>query len=85
MPNEIIIRANMILDDLEDKMQRAGGDNADKIKNNYQYQLSIFEQDSAESKALLMDICNIDVNSLTPVEAMLKLLDIQKMIKEGMD
>jgi len=82
MPQPIVLRASEIMHHLEkdhvaDKHQK-------KIKelpkNNFQ--LSIFEPTDPKLEKLKDDLALIDVNTLSPIEALLKLNEFQKMLQK---
>jgi len=80
MPNPIVLRAAEIMSHLEkDKAVAEQKQNIKSIpKNNYQ--LSMFEMDPKfqEAKELLE---GIDINAISPIEALLKLHEIKKKIE----
>jgi len=80
MPNPIVLRAAEIMAHLEqDKSVKKGKENMKSIpKNNYQ--LSMFELDPKFKEAKEM-IEKIDINSISPIEALLKLHEIKKKIE----
>jgi DNA mismatch repair protein MutS len=80
MPNEIVIRSNEILKHLEkEKLKEETKKSLDAVpKQNYQ--LSLFEADPKyEEVKELLD--NIDINTVSPVEALLKLNEIKNVLK----
>lgn len=82
MPPKLINRANEILKRLE--QERTGGEN---IKNSIKkvqqqaYQLQMFSIDDPVLVKIRDMLNNLDVNTLTPVEALMKLDDIQRLLK----
>jgi DNA mismatch repair protein MutS len=80
MPNPIVLRAAEIMSHLEkDKAVAEQKQNIKSIpKNNYQ--LSMFEMDPKfrEAKELLE---GIDINAISPIEALLKLHEIKKKLE----
>ncbi|SEJ15398.1 DNA mismatch repair protein MutS [Cyclobacterium xiamenense] len=80
MPNPVVLRAAEIMKYLEkDKKLQQHRDNIrDMPKNNYQ--LSLFEMDPKfkEAKELLDAL---DINTISPVEALLKLNEVKKMLE----
>jgi DNA mismatch repair protein MutS len=80
MPNPIVLRAAEIMTHLEqDKSVKKGKENLKSIpKNNYQ--LSMFELDPKFKEAKEM-IEKIDINSISPIEALLKLHEIKSKIE----
>ena len=56
--------------------------NATNIKTapKEEYQLSIFQLDDPVLQNIKEELINIDINTLTPVEALMKLNEIKKMV-----
>ncbi len=82
MPAKLIGRANEILKRLE--IDRTEGQSIkDSIKKvqNQAYQLQMFAIDDPVLVKIRDSLNNLDVNLLTPVEALLKLDEIQRLIK----
>lgn len=82
MPPKLISRANEILRRLE--QERTGGEHIkDSIKKVQQqaYQLQMFSIDDPVLVKIRDMLNNLDVNTLTPVEALMKLDDIQRILK----
>lgn len=82
MPPKLIARANEILKKLE--IDRTEGQSIkDSIKKvqNQAYQLHMFAVDDPVLVQIRDMLNNLDVNVLTPVEALLKLDEIQRLIK----
>lgn len=82
MPAKLIGRANEILKRLE--IDRTEGQTIkDSIKKvqNQAYQLQMFAVDDPVLVKIRDSLNNLDVNILTPVEALLKLDEIQRLIK----
>ncbi len=83
MPPKLINRANEILKKLE--IDRTEGQSIkDSIKKvqNQAYQLHMFAVDDPVLVQIRDMLNNLDVNVLTPVEALLKLDEIQRLIKQ---
>jgi DNA mismatch repair protein MutS len=83
MPPKLISRANDILKKLE--IDRTEGQSIkDSIKKvqNQAYQLHMFAVDDPVLVQIRDMLNNLDVNVLTPVEALLKLDEIQRLIKQ---
>ncbi|WP_245907025.1 DNA mismatch repair protein MutS [Reichenbachiella versicolor] len=80
MPNEVVIRANEILHHLEkDKIKEENKSKLEEVpKNNFQ--LSMFGADPNYEEVLGM-LNKIDVNTISPVEALLKLNEIKNVLK----
>lgn len=82
MPPKLVARANEILHRLE--QERTGGENIkDSIKKVQQqaYQLHMFSIDDPVLVKIRDVLNNLDVNTLTPVEALMKLDEIQRVLK----
>jgi DNA mismatch repair protein MutS len=82
MPPKLIARANEILKRLE--QERTGGEHIkDSIKKvqAQAYQLQMFAIDDPVLEKIRDMLNNLDVNTLTPVEALMKLDEIQRLIK----
>ena len=80
MPNPVVLRAADIMKHLEkDKNMNKQRENMRDIpKNNYQ--LSLFELDPKFKQAQEM-LENIDINTISPVEALIKLNEIKKTLE----
>jgi DNA mismatch repair protein MutS len=81
MPPELVDRAKEILKGLEEK--GIGSDLAQNVKEITapKMQLSIFDLHSETFKEIRTMLDNIDINRLTPVEALLKLNEIKNLMK----
>ncbi len=81
MPNPVVIRASEIMHHLEkDKIKTKMGDKLrDAPKNNFQ--LSMFEADPKQ-KEVQKIIEDLDINTISPVEALLKLNEIKLLMGE---
>lgn len=88
MPPSLIERANEILKILEDKHTEDGGKKGKKkIKETLskmkapEVQLSIFDVHTQTFEEIRKTLEAVDINRLTPVEALLKLQEIKAMVK----
>jgi len=94
MPPALIERANAILKQLEDSREGGVGNEDTTIKaaknkmqeavkqlNTPQMQLSIFDAHSQTFDDIRKVLDSIDINRLTPVEALLKLQEIKDKVK----
>ena len=84
MPKSIVKRANEILKQLEsDNRQQgiAGKPLAEVGENRGGMQLSFFQLDDPILCQIRDEILNLDVNNLTPIEALNKLNDIKKIVR----
>ena len=87
MPSSLIDRANEILKQLEESRDNhtaeSNGSVNDAIKNLNQpkMQLNIFDAHSITFEEIRLLLNDVDINRLTPVEALLKLQEIKNKIK----
>lgn len=84
MPKSIVKRSNEILKQLEsDNRQQgiAGKPLAEVSENRSGMQLSFFQLDDPILCQIRDEILNLDVNNLTPIEALNKLNDIKKIVR----
>jgi DNA mismatch repair protein MutS len=87
MPPALIARANDILAQLEEKNVGNGSNGKSSIGEQVKkiaapkIQLSIFDAHSETFDQIRKLLEDMDINRLTPVEALLKLQDIKNMIK----
>jgi DNA mismatch repair protein MutS len=81
MPPSLIKRANEILELLEE--QRGAGDLKDQLKQlpAQKVQLNIFDVHTQTFEEIRSILEGIDINRLTPVEALLKLQEIKSKLK----
>ena len=83
MPRSIVKRANVILKQLENENAQVGGVGkpTTEIANSREgMQLSFFQLDDPVLCQVRDEILGIDVNNLTPLEALNKLNDIKKIV-----
>lgn len=79
MPQQVIHRANKILKQLE--KSHSSEELTDKVKSlNKDLQLSFFKLDDPLLEQIKDEIVNIDIDTLTPVEALMKLNEIKRML-----
>jgi len=81
MPPELVERAKEVLTQLERKHEEAPTQQSLKGLNGPKMQLSIFDAHSQTFEDIRSLLQNLDINRLTPVEALLKLNEIKGMIK----
>lgn len=79
MPQQVIHRANKILKQLEKSHSSEELTNKVKTLSN-DMQLSFFNLDDPLLEQIKEEIINIDINTLTPVEALMKLNEIKRML-----
>ena len=83
MPAQVIKRSEQILNDLEAMHSEVGGKkNKEEIKStlNDSMQLSFFQLNDPVLEQIHEELKNVDINALTPVDALLKLNEIKKLI-----
>ena len=85
MPRSIVKRANIILKELEADNAQVGSVGKAAVERLDQsregVQLSFFQLDDPVLTQIRDEILGLDVNNLTPVEALNKLNDIKKILK----
>jgi DNA mismatch repair protein MutS len=81
MPNPVVLRANEIMKFLEKDHQKKGTDEKMKEMPAPQVQMTLFEGDKRfeEIKEFLSQI---DINTISPVEALLKLNEVKSILKK---
>ena len=86
MPVKLLDRANEILALLEEKHATAGGgDTLQKVKSIKpapNYQLNIFDGVTEDMRRAQQILDDTDINTLTPVEALLKLNELKNVVKQ---
>lgn len=83
MPRSIVKRANVILKQLENDNSQVGsvGKPLGEVANSREgMQLSFFQLDDPVLSQIRDEILGLDINNLTPVEALNKLNDIKKIV-----
>ncbi len=81
MPQAVVSRANEILAELESAHQQgmpAADERQSRVEKGFQY--SIFQLDDPVLKDIRDQINSLDINNLTPIEALNKLSDIKKLL-----
>jgi DNA mismatch repair protein MutS len=86
MPMQVLKRANQILEQLEkshssNELTKKAGKTGKKEDDDFQ--LSFIQLDDPLLLQIKDDILNTDVNTLTPVEALMKLNEIKKLLGES--
>jgi DNA mismatch repair protein MutS len=81
MPRSVVKRAGEILTELEKSHEKKSLTKpvADLASHREGYQMSIFQLDDPVLKQIRDEIKNVDINNLTPVEALNKLYEIKKL------
>ena len=89
MPKEVLDRANDILKKLEKdheleikdtEITEKDSNNAIKTKSKSDYQLSFFQLNDPVLEQVKEELLKVDINILTPVEALMKLNDIKRLL-----
>ena len=85
MPKGIVRRATEVLKQLESSRKQLDGDNgpsaeAPALPMASDVQLSFFQLDDPVLEQVREQILDLDINNLTPVEALMKLNEIQKVV-----
>lgn len=84
MPPKLLDRANEILSTLEEKHATQPSDTMQKVKNIKplpNYQLNIFDGVTDDLRRIQQVLDETDINTLTPVEALLKLNEMKNITK----
>jgi DNA mismatch repair protein MutS len=81
MPQQVIHRANKILKQLEKSHSNEELTNKVKLLND-DMQLSFFNLDDPLLEEIKDEILDLDINTLTPVEALMKLNEIRRMLQK---
>ena len=81
MPNILVDRANAILSEMELKNKGSQNLSTPSVQEpNTKYQLSIFDAHTETFESIRKELDAIDINNLTPVEALMKLQAIKKKL-----
>lgn len=81
MPQQLVSRAAELLRDLESKhLQGTSGQYPSGFQVPQQIQLSIFDAQTEAFDEIRKQLEHLDINSMTPVEALLKLQEIKRII-----
>jgi DNA mismatch repair protein MutS len=89
MPREVVERAGEILKKLEkehemelaiDSHEKVNGTEKVRSKKEEQFQMSFFQLNDPVLEQIKADILKTDINTLTPVEALLKLNEIKRLV-----
>jgi DNA mismatch repair protein MutS len=87
LPHSVVSRANEILAQLEKDNRKSSTSENNKTNEPKKsqlpkegYQLSFFQMDDPVLSQVRDEIVNLDVNNLTPIEALNKLNEIKKIV-----
>lgn len=82
MPQKLVARASELLQDLESKhVQLTPDQNHGSTLAPHRIQLSIFDAQTEVFQDIRKQLENLDINTITPVEALLKLQEIKRIIR----
>jgi DNA mismatch repair protein MutS len=82
MPAQVLYRADKILEKLEDNHledSKASKANIKETLNQQDMQMSFFQLNDPVLEQIHEELVSIDINTLTPVEALMKLNEIKKL------
>ena len=84
MPNQVVLRANEIMHHLEKEKVKSGADDRTKDipKNTDKFQLNIFEAGDANYRKVKEMLNTLDINTISPVEALLKLNEVKMAMEK---
>ena len=80
MPNELVDRANTILQEMELKNKDHQHTSPMVQSTSEKFQLSIFDSHTETFESIRKELDSIDINNLTPVEALMKLQSIKQKL-----
>lgn len=80
MPDGVVKRANQVLKTLENTQMNAPAHLSTKKLTDESMQLSFFQLDDPILESIREDLLSLDINTLTPVEALMKLNDIKRKL-----
>ncbi|MGO4912868.1 DNA mismatch repair protein MutS [Leeuwenhoekiella sp. W20_SRS_FM14] len=80
MPQQVLHRANKMLEKLENSSRKEDQQKVLKEKDSDEMQLSFFNLDDPLLEEIKEEILHIDIDTLTPVEALMKLNEIKRML-----
>ncbi len=88
MPQSIIKRAYQILNTLEDnglRKKEDGQDVFDIIPDKTNFEINIFESLDPDQQAVMDELIRIDINAMTPLDCMMKLAEIKKILEQQLE
>lgn len=83
MPNPVIERATKMLKELETSNRGSDREKVKEAGNAADMQLSFFQLDDPILESIRDEVANMDIDTLTPVEALFKLNEIKKKVGKG--
>lgn len=82
MPRKVVSRAAKILEELEQDRASISGKKTVKGLSQPDYQLQLFQINDPKVKQLLDEMSKIDTNSMTPIEALLKMNELKDLLND---
>lgn len=84
IPNKVLLRASEILGNLEaDRAKISGRDTMRNTKPSEIFQLNMFQTEDPRIKKIKHTLENTDINSISPIDALLKLQELKNLIKNN--
>lgn len=80
MPKKVLSRANEILKHLEESHKNSGSEKREATPKKEDFQLSFFQLNDPVLEQIKDELHRLDINTLTPVEALMKLNEIKKLV-----
>jgi DNA mismatch repair protein MutS len=80
MPDKVVKRADDLLREMEEMHRKKPGEKTKGGLSSKNVQLSFFQLDDPTLSQIRDEICQIDINALTPVEALMKLNEIKNIL-----
>jgi DNA mismatch repair protein MutS len=80
MPKEVIQRATLMLEQLEKSHKPSEQEKVKQSTQSAGMQLSIFQLEDPVLQQIKEELISLDINSLTPVEALMKLNEIKRLL-----
>lgn len=81
MPQEVVLRANDILHSLEKSHRKQETTKAVKEMPKVNYQMTLFEPQDPKIEELKSKLKTLDINTLSPIEALLKLNELRRLVE----
>jgi DNA mismatch repair protein MutS len=82
MPTPVVLRAMEIMDQLEKSRDKAQNkETLKKLPKNQSIQYSLFQPVDEKTEKLKEFLRGIDINTISPVEALLKVQEMKLMVK----
>lgn len=86
MPNQVVIRAHEIMMNLEeDKISDQTRKRLKEVPKSSEFQMSMFEANDPNYQKVKEILKNLDINRISPVEALLKLNEIKLAMEKSLD